>query len=122
MAIKVFYDGDCNVCNHEMKMYRRWDPSRQNLELVNITDSAFKASDYGLDETAIHRWMHSIDEQGQIHVGVDSFLLVWRRMGVFKLPQQIISRQPFYSLAWLFYRAFAIIRPYLPRSKSCNID
>lgn len=122
MAIKVFYDGDCNVCNHEMKMYRRWDPSRQNLELVNITDSAFKASDYGLDEIAIHRWMHSIDEQGQIHVGVDSFLLVWRRMGVFKLPQQIISRQPFYSLAWLFYRAFAIIRPYLPRSKSCNID
>ena len=85
MTIKVFYDGDCNLCNHEMKMYRRWDPTGETLELVNIMSPDFRASDYALDEKAIHRWMHSIDQQGKVHVGVDSFLLVWEQMGVFKI-------------------------------------
>ena len=122
MTIKVFYDGDCNLCNHEMKMYRRWDPSGENLELVNIMSPDFRASDYSLDEKAIHRWMHSIDQQGKVHVGVDSFLLVWEQMGVFKIPNAILRKQPFYALAWLGYRFFAVIRPYLPRSKSCSIS
>lgn len=122
MPIKVFYDGDCNVCNHEMKMYRRWDPTGETLELVNIMSPDFQASDYSLDEKAIHRWMHSIDQQGKVHVGVDSFLLVWEQMGVFKIPNAILRKQPFYALAWLGYRFFAVIRPYLPRSKSCSIQ
>ena len=122
MTIKVFYDGDCNVCNHEMKMYRRWDPSGEVLELVNIMSPDFNAAEYSLDEKAIHRWMHSIDSEGNIHVGVDSFLLVWQEMGVFKIANAIIRKQPFYALAWIGYRSFAVIRPYLPRSKSCSIS
>lgn len=102
-------------------MYRKLDPNREKLELVDITASNFDAKSYGLDEKKIHQWMHVIDEEGQIHVGVDAFLHLWKVMDLFPLAGKILKRQPFYMLAWAWYRSFAVIRPWLPKKTQCEL-
>ena len=118
---KVFFDGICHLCSKEMAIYRRLDPEGKKLELVDITSSEFNAKTYGLDEKKIHQWMHVIDAFDVVHVGVDAFLHLWKEMNLFPTLRKLVKTQPFYSLAWMWYRSFALIRPYLPKKNQCEI-
>ncbi len=77
--IKVFYDGKCGMCSREIRHYMKISPGEtfiwrdianepKHLEEINVSQS-----------NALKR-LHVIDQDGRIHIGVDAFITIWRKI------------------------------------------
>ena len=120
-SLKLFYDGECYLCFHEVNHYKKNDKDN-SLILVDISHPDFDAQKYQLDPHQVKVNMHSMDESGKLFVGVDTFLEIWRRIKPYHLLVPIINNKVIRPLADISYRIFADhIRPKLPKRK-CNND
>jgi len=115
---KVFFDGLCVVCSAEISQYKKMAGS-ENINFVDITEPSFNALDERLDPYKINIELHSIDQNGQIHVGVDTFILIWNQINSLKWLARLAQMPFFKKILTLSYHLFIKIRPFLPR-KSCE--
>jgi predicted DCC family thiol-disulfide oxidoreductase YuxK len=125
--LKVFYDGGCVVCNLEIDFYKRKDIS-QKIDWIDINQTGFDATLFGLHPMKVRERFHSITEDGTILDGVESFKTIWRVMGIWKPMVVFAEWKPSRMLLDLGYILFTKIRPYLPRRKdlecgdACVVD
>lgn len=77
--IKVYYDGLCPLCSKEINHYKTMSGS-DCIHFIDITSGAFDAVRESLDPKAIHKELHARDAEGQIHIGVDAFILIWSKL------------------------------------------
>ena len=77
--ITVFYDGKCGLCSKEIRHYMKISPPKtfiwrdianepQHLKNINVSQS-----------NALRR-LHVADQEGTIHVGIDAFIAIWRKL------------------------------------------
>ena len=107
--LRIFYDGQCPVCNREIQRHLRND-RLGHLQAINIAAPDFNATAYGLDAQHVHDVMHVLTSDGQIFTAVDAFICIWRA-----LPQRmdrlilitLLRVPPVRMLANIAYRAFA---------------
>ena len=75
----VFYDGKCGLCSREIGHYMKISPPTtfiwrdiasepQHLTKINVTQS-----------DALRR-LHVLDDEGNINVGIDAFITIWRKL------------------------------------------
>lgn len=120
--LKIFYDGKCYLCYHEVMHYLKRDKNNL-LEAVDIENTNFDAKAYGLDDKKVKLHLHVMDTNGNIKVGVDSFFEIWKRVGPYHVLIPVLSLGPIKWIADRFYNLFALyIRPHLPKRKSCEGD
>jgi predicted DCC family thiol-disulfide oxidoreductase YuxK len=112
---KIFFDGNCIVCDMEISHYKRKAPDL--FELVDISGENFKASDYGLDPKAVEKDMHVFTPEGELRIGVDAFAHIWTRIQKYSWAAAIIQKPVIHSAAKVGYWGFTKIRPYLPKKK-----
>lgn len=114
--IKVFYDGDCRVCDAEISHYMRIARDA-GIEYVNINDPEFDSAYYGKSRDDFMTQMHVMDPTGSFHVGVDAFRLLWRKLpGVHYQMLATLTGLPGINLMTrIGYRLFASNRHRLPR-------
>jgi predicted DCC family thiol-disulfide oxidoreductase YuxK len=112
---KIFYDGNCVICDWEISHYQRIAPHL--FELLDISDASFDAAKYGFSPKALEVDMHVLTPDGELKIGVDAFAHIWSRMPKFQLAHKLISLPVVNPLAKVGYKAFTIVRPYLPKKK-----
>jgi len=110
---KIFYDGNCVVCDYEISHYIRVAP--ELFELLDISNPAFDSVKYGLNPKALEVDMHVLTPEGEVKIGVDAFAHIWSRIPRYKLADKLIRLPGIYSLAKIGYKGFTVIRPYLPK-------
>jgi len=113
--VKVFFDGNCIVCDYEISHYSRIMP--EVFELVDISAPGFVAAGHGLDAEAVNRHMHIQTEQGEIRIGVDAFAYIWSKIPRYAIGSRLIQLPGVYSLAKVGYWIFANNRHLLPKKK-----
>jgi predicted DCC family thiol-disulfide oxidoreductase YuxK len=119
--LKLFFDGKCVVCFKEVEHYVKLD-SKKLIKPIDIASDNFKASDYGLEDSAVNLHMHAIDKDGTVHIGVDSFLAIWRRIPRYQFLIPLFENKLLRPAINIGYDVFAhYIRPILPKRK-CNTD
>ena len=77
--ITVFYDGKCSMCSREINHYRNIAPTGIFI-WQDITQSS---ADLALEGVALSeglRRLHAKDADGQLKVGVDAFILIWKQL------------------------------------------
>jgi len=114
--LKVFYDGSCILCSTEMERYRRRD-RRGNMAFIDISSPDFRPEEYGKPHGEFMRKLHVMDAEGRFYSGVDAFPLIWLALPPSRVRRtlaRLIMLPVIRSLAWLFYKAFARLRGYLP--------
>ncbi len=116
--ITVYYDGLCHLCSREINHYKKIKGS-ENIQFMDITDPSFSSADEGLDPVAIHRSMHVKDKDGNLKLGLDSFITIWGELPALRPLVPIATIKPVYFILSTLYFAFAKVRPLLPR-KSCE--
>ena len=116
--LTVYYDGLCHLCSREIEMYRGLKGS-ERIHFVDITDSSFDAMGEGLDPVKVHKTLHSKDEVGKIHSGVETFILIWERIDKFKKLVPFARIKAVRRILDFGYFGFALVRPLLPK-KSCQ--
>jgi predicted DCC family thiol-disulfide oxidoreductase YuxK len=110
---KVFVDGNCIVCDWEIAHYKRMAP--ELFEIVDISAPDFNAADFSLTAEAVNKNMHVLTPEGDLKIGVEAFAHIWSRIEKYKLAAKLIKAPLINPLAKLGYKAFASLRPYLPK-------
>lgn len=76
--ITVLYNGACPICAREIAAYRRSAEAAGldiGFEDLNTADLAA----WGIDREAVRRRLH-LREGGRVRVGLDAFVVLWRRL------------------------------------------
>ncbi len=113
--IKIFFDGNCIVCDLEMSHYFRMNPDQ--FEMIDISSPNFDASAYGLTFQDVNRNMHIETEAGEIKIGVDAFAHIWSKLPLYSFASKMIKLPGIYTLAKLGYQIFARNRHLLPKRR-----
>jgi predicted DCC family thiol-disulfide oxidoreductase YuxK len=104
--IKVFYDGKCNLCSSEINYYRRishtgiFDWVDINLMHSDFVNTGIKVSD-------ALKILHVIDNNNKLHLGVDAFIIIWKKLSYWKILARIVSIPIIRQIVNITYRAFA---------------
>ena len=119
-VIKVLYDGKCHLCYREIHMYKRKDKNSL-LELVDIASSDFDISKHNLDARNVNEYMHAISESGEVYIGLDAFIEIWRRVPPYHRFIPLINNRLCRPVMKVLYHLFAVhIRPRLPK-RTCSL-
>jgi predicted DCC family thiol-disulfide oxidoreductase YuxK len=104
--VTVFYDGQSGLCSREIKHYRKI-AANGIFNCQDITEDVSKLETYGVSYVDGLRFLHATDQQGQLYVGVDAFILIWTQIKRWRLLADLISLPVIYHLADSVYRVFA---------------
>ena len=115
--LTVYYDGKCGLCSKEINYYKTIAPPACFIwiditqEPEKIISKGFKLSD-GLEQ------LHVKDENHHFYKGIDSFIMIWRKLPYWKYLAIIASLPIIKQLASLCYTIFAKWR--FKRLKHCQ--
>ncbi len=104
--IIVFYDGKCGLCVKEINHYRKIAPAGI-FDWQDITESADDLNKEGIHLSVGLKLLHVKDNKGQMHVGVDAFILIWKQLRRWRFLAMVVSIPGIRQLADLSYRIFA---------------
>ena len=107
--LRIFYDGQCPVCNREIQRHLRHD-LLGHLQAINIAAPDFNATAYGLDAQRVHDVMHVLTADGQAFTEVEAFVCIWNALPPRldrRLLVALLRLPPVRKLADIAYRAFA---------------
>lgn len=106
VSLTVFYDGGCNLCNREIRHYKRLDRMHQ-IQWVDILSSLNSLADYDLTFEDAMSELHAIRGNGEIISGVDAFIAIWETLLEYRWLAAAASLPPVKYLLELVYPKFA---------------
>ena len=107
--VTCFHDGECPICNIEIKAMKKLDKAG-NINWVDISQDKAALADAGLTYKQTMDRMHVIDENNQIKSGVVGFLHVWKHLPYYRHLVPIIEKAPL--LLALMERIYTIFARY----------
>ncbi len=78
--IEVFYDGDCPLCDREIR-FLRWGDRKQRILFTNIASAEFSAKEYGISLDTLMAQLHGRLPNGQWIQGVEVFRRLYSAVG-----------------------------------------
>ena len=106
-GLTVFYDGECPVCRIEVAFYERYDPEARLL-WIDIAKCAGAELPVGKTRDELLRRFHVIDGNGNWHIGVDAFAVIWSELPGFRYFTWLFRTPGLRQLAGLSYRGFLV--------------
>ena len=108
--IKVFFDGNCNLCSKEIKFYQKISPDNffEWKDLYRMSEKDFESENLKLEQCL--KFLHVKDENDDLKVGVDAFITIWKKIKYWKILAKIISYPLIKQFTNFLYYIFAIIR------------
>ena len=107
--IKVFYDGKCGLCSKEINHYRKIAPAGI-FNWQDITESTDELKKEGISLSEGLKFLHAKNEEGLMHVGVDAFILIWKKLNRWQILAVFVGLPIIRQTANILYRYFAIWR------------
>ena len=104
--IKVFYDGNCKICDQEISYYKKNDIDKK-FEWVNIHNSKSKINRLNLQKKELMDVLHIETESGKILKGVDAFLEIWANFKYFRFLAFFVKIKPVKRLTEIIYKIWA---------------
>lgn len=105
-TVTALYHGACPICGTEIRHYRRYAEDRAirlGWEDISTGVDAPLLDALGLDREDAKRRMTVLDADGQVHRGVDAFLVLWREMPRYRRLADFIALPGVYHLARIVY-------------------
>ncbi len=98
---RVLYNGQCPVCSSEIAHYSK---TAQANDLPIRFDDLHHADleRYGLDADIAARRLHVL-HHGQLFVGVDAFIILWRQLPRFRLLARLVAIPGLKHIAAVIY-------------------
>jgi predicted DCC family thiol-disulfide oxidoreductase YuxK len=108
--VTCFHDGECPICNIEIKAMKKLD-KKGNINWVDISQDKVALAKAGLTYKQAMDRMHVIDENQQLQSGVLGFLQVWKQLPYYRRIAPIIEHVPLLlPMMEVCYRIFARYR------------
>ena len=75
--MKVFYNNSCKICRAEINIYKK--ENIENLNWIDITKNKNAELETKKTDKELLSRLH-VEKDGQIYVGIDGFLLIWKNI------------------------------------------
>jgi predicted DCC family thiol-disulfide oxidoreductase YuxK len=108
-VITVYYDGLCGLCAREIAYYRRIAPAGI-FDWQDIARNPAPLGALGITQAEALKLLHARDAEGQMHVGVAAFLLIWQQLPHWRVLARVVAWPPLRALAEVAYARFAAWR------------
>ena len=105
----VLYDGECPYCDREIRHYMRLDTA-QRIRWQNIDESPDYLRKHDISWNSAMGKLHSIENGEVVHIGVDSFIEIWRRIDRYRYLSRIVAFKSVYVVMGKIYDTFAAWR------------
>ena len=116
--IKVYYDGKCNLCHREIEYYK--SIADKNLfSWLDIATNPDHLNSIGITQKDALLYLHVKDEENNLHIGIDAFILIWKNLRFWKIISYFVSLPIIKQLSILLYKKFAKYR--FSRLPHCQI-
>jgi predicted DCC family thiol-disulfide oxidoreductase YuxK len=119
--VTVYFDGACHLCSREIEHYRKRDAGRR-IKYVDISRSSFDAAREGLDPMRVQKELHVRLADGTVRTGVAAFAALWDVLPGYGWLARISRHWLATPVLNASYRAFATVRPYLPKRSGTDGD
>ena len=104
--IIVFYDGKCGLCSKEINYYRKIAPPGVfNWQDITVSMKDLKKEDVSL--TMGLKFLHAKDHNGQMYIGVDAFILIWKQLKRWRVLAILVRLPLLYQMTKILYYFFA---------------
>lgn len=97
-----YYNGACPVCRFEIEHYKD-GPDGDRVRWLDLAAEPEALAGFGIDRAGARRRLHVLDETGQLHVGIDAFMLIWQRMPRYRWLSRIVGAGPIRPVAAALY-------------------
>lgn len=99
--LRVIYNDTCPICSREVDAYAKYSEEQGlNIEFDGLEQADLAA--HGLNQTTAAQRFHVVQD-GQLFVGLDAFVLLWREMPRFSMLARFVSLPVVRPLAnWLY--------------------
>jgi predicted DCC family thiol-disulfide oxidoreductase YuxK len=105
-AVTVFYDGRCGLCSREISFYQRVEGG-DTIDWQDVTQAKNDLSQYGITRVEGLKQLHAITDKGQMHIGVDAFILIWQQLPSWHWLATFMSWPWVNPMANFVYKVFA---------------
>ena len=116
--IKVLFDGKCSLCSREIRYYQRIAPAN-TFYWCDVTEDKSLLDQYSLSYVDTLKSLHAVDQQEELHTGVDAFVCIWQALPKWRWLARFVKLPLVYPLSKFSYRKFADYR--FSRLKHCQI-
>ena len=106
MSIRVYYDGKCGLCSKEIRHYMRIDKA-QRFTWIDVIEERDELSTRGISLSDALMYLHAIDNEGKVKVGVDAFILIWNNLPGWRLLGPVTNLPVINPFAKWLYNRFA---------------
>tara|TARA_S200000501_G_C20510239_1_gene606577 strand:- start:117 stop:461 length:345 start_codon:yes stop_codon:yes gene_type:complete len=102
--MKVFFNNSCKICRAEINIYKK--ESVENLNWVDITNNKNAEIETKKSDKQLLRRLH-VEENGKIYIGIDAFLLIWKKIPKYRFLYKFFKLPIIYQLFYLGYEIVA---------------
>ena len=102
--MKVFFNNSCKICRAEINIYKK--ESVDNLNWVDITNNKNAEIETKKSDKQLLRRLH-VEENGKIYVGIDAFLLIWKKIPKYRFLYKFFKIPIIYQLFYVGYEIVA---------------
>ena len=117
--ISVFYDDRCHLCSREINFYKKISQEK-DFKWLGISKASKDLKFANVSKVDALMYLHVIDCNGNLHIGVDAFVMIWSKLPYFKYLNYIILLPGIYQLTSYLYKKFAKYR--FKKLKHCQIE
>ena len=107
--IKVFYDGKCDLCSKEIKYYKSIT-DKSLFRWLDIATNPKYLSSIKVSQKDALLYLHATDENNNLFIGVDAFLLIWKNIKYWRILYFLISLPILKQTSVFIYKKFANYR------------
>ena len=104
--IKVFYDGKCGMCSREIRHYMKISP-RETFIWRDIANEPQHLKEINVSQSNALKRLHVIDQDGNIQIGVDAFIAIWRKIPRWRLLAFLCAMPGIKFTLGVLYNKFA---------------
>lgn len=103
--INVYYDGDCPICQMEVRWYKKLqrDGSIEWIDILALTDD--QLPDAKTRDTLLGKF-HVREDDGSWYIGVDAFARIWRNLPYLRHGAFVFQLPVIRQIAGIGYLAF----------------
>ena len=117
--ITVFYDGKCGLCSREIGHYMKICPSTTFI-WYDIANEPHHLKKINVSQSDALRRLHVSDQTGSIYVGIDAFIVIWKKLPRWRLLASICAVPGVRSILSSLYNKFADWK--FSRSAHCQMS
>ena len=104
--MKIFFNNSCKICRTEINLYKK--ENVEDLNWIDITNNLSVEKEINKTDRELLRRLH-VKFDNKVYVGVDAFLLIWKKIPKYKFLYNIFKLPVFYQIFYILYEIAAVL-------------